>query len=129
MSQNAGNPTGFETARLIVRCAEEADADAYKALFAARGITVADPLGLIALRKEAFAARTEFAFVAIIKDSNKFIGSIIIDNVNEDGAVSEGELGYWLLGPFQRHGYMTEALEGLNEYATSTLRLKRLYGK
>lgn len=56
---------------------------------------------------------------------NALIGGISLNGVQR-GIAQKGTLGYWIGAPFARHGYMTEAVGLVCDFAFKTLRLNRV---
>ena len=66
-----------------------------------------------------------FQFAIEIKESGELAGDCALHCPTEDER--QGELGFTLARPYQRHGYATEAVGGLLEYAFMRLELHRLH--
>lgn len=66
-----------------------------------------------------------YSFLMFGKDGGDLIGGININHVAR-GAAQYASLGYWLDKDHQGHGYMTEGLGLVIEYAFSALTLHRL---
>ena len=58
-------------------------------------------------------------------DSGRFIGAITLDNIRR-GPAMMANLGYWIGPDHARQGYMSEAVNGLVDYAFSALNLSRI---
>ena len=61
----------------------------------------------------------------IRREDDTLVGAITLDNIRR-GPAQSGTLGYWIGTPFQRQGYMLEAIEALAHYAFRDLDLSRL---
>ena len=53
------------------------------------------------------------------------LGAITLDNIRR-GPAQSGTLGYWVGGPFARHGYMREAIMGVVHHAFASMDLSRI---
>ncbi len=61
----------------------------------------------------------------IRRDDQRLIGALTLDNIRR-GPAQCGTLGYWMGQPFQRQGFMREALLALVHHAWQVLDLSRL---
>ena len=59
------------------------------------------------------------------RDDGLLIGAVTLDNVRR-GAAQSGSIGYWLGEPFQKKGYMFEAVQALVFYVFKNFDLSRL---
>lgn len=59
------------------------------------------------------------------KQSGAFMGAITLDNIRR-GPAMMANLGYWIGPDFARQGYMSEAVNGLVDYAFTTLDISRI---
>lgn len=59
------------------------------------------------------------------KQSGQFMGAITLDNIRR-GPAQMANLGYWIGPEFARQGFMSEAVNGLVQYAFDTLDLSRI---
>lgn len=88
------------------------------------------------LTRKGFTNRVIWAQRSITQDSalplfllrrqdQKLIGALTLDNIRR-GPAQSGTLGYWMGQPFQRQGFMREALLAMVHHAWQTLDLSRL---
>ena len=59
------------------------------------------------------------------REDESLIGAVTLDNVRR-GAAQSGSIGYWLGEPFQKKGYMFEAVQALVFYVFKNFDLSRL---
>ncbi|MCL6660072.1 GNAT family N-acetyltransferase [Paenibacillus amylolyticus] len=71
-----------------------------------------------------FLKREDLRLLIFHKDTNQFIGSSGLHNPNWD--VPKFEIGYWIDARYSGNGYMTEAVQGICEYAFHELKARRL---
>jgi ribosomal-protein-serine acetyltransferase len=124
-------PRHLETQPLNLRCPVEEDGPAIQAAivsswpelsawiqWARDGITSLDATTQrAASRAVGFEDRTEFNFAAFEKLSGRFVGKFSIFDL--DWSVPRAETGYWLATPMVGHGYASEALVGITNFAQS----------
>lgn len=88
------------------------------------------------LTRKGFTNRVIWAQRSITQDSalplfllrrqdQKLIGALTLDNIRR-GPAQSGTLGYWMGQPFQRQGFMREALLAMVHHAWQALDLSRL---
>lgn len=71
-----------------------------------------------------FFLRDAFAFYILDKVSGEFIGSCSL--VRIDWHVGRFEISYWIRQSASRHGYMSEAVDGLTQFAFENLQANRI---
>lgn len=71
-----------------------------------------------------FLERESFRFLIFHQNSQEFIGTASLQNVDWD--VRKCEIGYWIHTKFSGNGYITEAVEALMKYGTHKLGFRRL---
>lgn len=71
-----------------------------------------------------FLQRENLRLLVFLKDTGQFIASSSLHNVDWD--VRKFEIGYWIDTRFSGQGYMTEAIQGVCEFAIHQLDAKRL---
>jgi ribosomal-protein-serine acetyltransferase len=71
-----------------------------------------------------FLTREDLRLLIFLKDNNQFIGSSGLHNPNWD--IPKFEIGYWIDTRFGGNGYMTEAVQGISEYAFNELKARRI---
>ncbi len=60
-------------------------------------------------------ADTGFAYMIMLKETNRILGCIDLFSVSQDK--KSGEIGYWLASDARGHGYMQEAVHALEDEA------------
>ncbi|XEC97312.1 GNAT family N-acetyltransferase [Paenibacillus tarimensis] len=71
-----------------------------------------------------FLKREDLRLLIFLKDTKQFIGSSGLHNPNWD--VPKFEIGYWIDSRYSGNGYMTEAVQGISDYAFKELKARRL---
>ncbi len=71
-----------------------------------------------------FLARSDLRLYLISKATGQFIGSSGLHRIDWD--VRKFEIGYWINTPFSGQGYMTEAVEGITNFAIYELQANRI---
>ncbi|MGR9527495.1 GNAT family N-acetyltransferase (plasmid) [Priestia megaterium] len=71
-----------------------------------------------------FLQREDLRLLIFLKETGEFIGSSGLHRMNWN--VPKFEIGYWINSPFSKKGYMTEAVEGIINFALKELGAKRL---
>jgi len=71
-----------------------------------------------------FLQREDLRLLIFFKETGEFIGSSGLHRMNWD--VPKFEIGYWIDSRFSRKGYMTEAVEGIINFALKELGARRL---
>lgn len=71
-----------------------------------------------------FLARGDLRLLIFHKASEKFVGSSGLHRINWD--IPKFEIGYWADSRYSGHGYITEAVEGISDFAFRELQAKRL---
>ena len=71
-----------------------------------------------------FLERESFRFLIFHQNSQEFIGTASLQNVDWD--VQKCEVGYWIHTKFSGNGYITEAVGALMKYGTHKLGFRRL---
>lgn len=130
-------PDQFETERLLVRIARAGEGAALseavrESLPELRPWTIwAQPEPAVdyhearSRRAQAeFLAREYFSFHLWRRDDSQLVGGVTLNPV--DWHIPLFEIGYWLRTSRHGQGYMTEALEGLTQYAFTHLGARRL---
>lgn len=70
-------------------------------------------------------ARSGYGFLIFGSDGGPLLGGITLSNVRR-GVTCTGSLGYWIGAPHARHGYMTEAVACVLDFAFDQLNLNRV---
>lgn len=71
-----------------------------------------------------FLNRESFRFFIFSKETDEFIGTCSLHNINWD--IPKFEIGYWIDTRFSGKGFMTEAIEVLTRFAIQELNSKRI---
>jgi RimJ/RimL family protein N-acetyltransferase len=71
-----------------------------------------------------FLERTNMRLHLVLKDTGEFIGSSGLHRI--DWQVRKFEIGYWVRTPFCGQGYISEAVQGITDFAIHTLGANRL---
>jgi len=72
-----------------------------------------------------FRDSTGYPFFIFTKEGDNLLGGITLSNVRR-GVTQSGSIGYWIGQPFQKNGFMTEAVKALGVYAFKELGLHRI---
>lgn len=131
-------PTRLETARLIIRApritdapaSNEAVTESFNELhpwmsWAKTPPTPEDSRSHIREMAGKFTLRELMMFVMIDKERKDYIGELFV--FHPKWTVPSFEIGYWVRTSMTGQGYMTEALNGITEYAFKHLKARRLY--
>ncbi|MGG0418735.1 GNAT family N-acetyltransferase [Priestia aryabhattai] len=80
----------------------------------------------ISIRKShtEFLQREDLRLLIFLKETGDFVGSSGLHRINWN--VPKFEIGYWINSRFSKKGYMTEAVEGIMDFALKELGAKRL---
>ena len=71
-----------------------------------------------------FLNREDLWMMILLKDTGVIIGGSGLHRIDWD--VPKFEIGYWLATVYTGHGYMTEAVEAINNFAFDTLGARRV---
>ena len=71
-----------------------------------------------------FMKREDLRLHIFLRDTNQFVGSSGLHNPNWD--VPKFEIGYWIDTRLSGNGYMTEAVQGITNFAFEQLKARRL---
>jgi RimJ/RimL family protein N-acetyltransferase len=71
-----------------------------------------------------FLSREDLWMMLLLKGTNTIIGGTGLHRINWD--VPKFEIGYWVRTAYARQGYITEAVDGLTDFAFNTLGAKRV---
>jgi RimJ/RimL family protein N-acetyltransferase len=71
-----------------------------------------------------FLSREDLPFLIFLKETSTHIGNTGLHNINWD--VPAFEIGYWLHSAHHGHGYMTEAVSAITNFAFTTLNAARV---
>ncbi len=71
-----------------------------------------------------FLAREDLQMVIFLKGTDTLIGGTGLHRINWN--VPKFEIGYWLHSHYTRQGYMTEAVDGLTDFAFDLLGARRV---
>ena len=129
-------PEQIETARLVLRCPQNGDAQAlYDAVYDsqaelerwmpwAKGYTLEAAEIFVRQSYIDFLKRSVFAFMIFRKEDQVLVGDIGLHDIVWD--VPRFEIGYWLSTRYTGNGYMTEAVIGLTKFCQEHLGAHRV---
>lgn len=130
-------PTEFETDRLLIRMPLPGDgAVTCESInhslpelkpwmpFAQKEQTIEDTEINIRQAYINFLNRTDLRLLVFKKDTGEFVASSGLHRINWD--VPKFEIGYWIDTRFSRNGYMTEAVQGITDFAVRELKARRV---
>jgi ribosomal-protein-serine acetyltransferase len=130
-------PTQFSTERLFIRMPLPGDGRAvYEAIKAS--IQELKPWMPFAQQEQSeenveaniresyiqFLKREDLRLLVFLKDSGEFVASSGLHRMN--WSVPKFEIGYWIDTRFSGNGYMTEAVQGIVDFATKELKARKL---
>lgn len=142
-------PDRFTTAHLLVRCPRPGDGDelfqaVVETLPQLRQWPVSLPWARYAPSADAsesfcheghaaFLARREFPMLMFLKTGGALVGAIGLHHVawgrTEADAGGEAEMGYWCRSAFQGRGLVSEAAQGMVQWAFSALNMRRVVSR
>lgn len=130
-------PTSFDTERLHIRMPQPGDgAQVYQAIqaskddlkewlpFATKNQTEEDVEVNIRESQIKFLKREDLRLLVFDRESGEFVGSSGLHRM--DWSVPKFEIGYWIDARKSGKGYMTEAIEGITNFAFETLGARRV---
>jgi ribosomal-protein-serine acetyltransferase len=130
-------PTEFETDRLLIRMPHPGDEHAmYEAItysqadlkewmiFAQKEQTLEDVTLDIREAHIAFLKREDLRLVVFLKETGELVASSGLHRI--DWNIPRFEIGYWINSRFSGKGYMTEAVQGIADFAISELKARRI---
>ncbi|MED0671229.1 GNAT family N-acetyltransferase [Aneurinibacillus aneurinilyticus] len=130
-------PAEFCTERLLIRMPKPGDGKAvYAAIkssinelkpwlpFAQKEQTEQDVEANIREAHASFLKREDLRLLIFHKDTGEFIASSGLHRI--DWTVPKFEIGYWIDKRFSGHGYMTEAVQGISNFAFDKLKASRV---
>lgn len=130
-------PTEFETDRLLIRMPLPGDgAVTCESInhslpelkpwmpFAQKEQTIEDTEINIRQAYINFLNRTDLRLLVFKKDTGEFVASSGLHRINWD--VPKFEIGYWIDTRFSGNGYMTEAVQGITDFAVRELKARRV---
>lgn len=130
-------PDSFESERLIIRAPELDDAvDVWNAIrnshsalrewmpFAQGSPELEDTIESLRQSIADFIVRKDLRLHVYLKESGEFVGSSGLHRIN--WSIPKFEIGYWLNTKFEGHGYMTEAVSRIAQFAFDDLGARRV---
>lgn len=130
-------PTEFETDRLFIRMPMPGDGAvtcesinaSLKELqpwmpFAQKEQTVDETEVVVRQGYLNFLNRSDLRLLVFKKDTGEFVASSGLHRINWD--VPKFEIGYWIDTRYSGRGYMTEAVQGITEFAVRELNARRI---
>lgn len=130
-------PEEFTTERLVIRMPKPGDGKAvYEAIMAS--INELKPWMPFAQREQSeqdveinireshisFLKREDLRLLVFLKETGEFVASSGLHRIDWD--VPKFEIGYWIDSRFSGQGYMTEAVEGITNFAFNQLNARRV---
>ncbi|MFS0636447.1 GNAT family N-acetyltransferase [Mesobacillus foraminis] len=130
-------PEEFTTKRLLIRMARPGDGEAvFNALeaskkelkpwmpFAQEDQSKEDVEGNIRQAIANYIKREDLRLLVFLRETGEFIASSGLHRIN--WSVPKFEIGYWIDSRFSGCGYMTEAVEGITDFARKELKARRI---
>ncbi|WP_163102970.1 GNAT family N-acetyltransferase [Peribacillus alkalitolerans] len=130
-------PTEFTTERLLIRMPKSGDGKVvYDAIVAS--LTELKPWMPFAHKDQSpedveanireahlnFLKREDLRLLVFLKETGEFIASSGLHRI--DWSIPKFEIGYWIDSRYSGQGYMTEAVEGIMDFAFSELKARRI---
>jgi ribosomal-protein-serine acetyltransferase len=130
-------PEEFETERLLIRMPRPGDGEVvYNAIIAS--LPELKPWMPFALREQTledveinireahinFLSRKDLRLLVFLKDSGELIASSGLHRI--DWSIPKFEIGYWIDSRHSGNGYVTEAVEGITEFAFNELKARKV---
>ncbi|MBE1555140.1 GNAT family N-acetyltransferase [Sporosarcina limicola] len=130
-------PDSFESERLVIRAPQLGDAqEAWNAIRKSlpalrKWMPWAQPEPELHMTEESlrkavanFITREDLRFHLYTKETGEFVGSSGLHRI--DWAIPKFEIGYWLATEFEGQGYMTEAVQRIEQFAFEQLGARRV---
>ena len=130
-------PAEFTTKRLLIRAPKPGDGEVvYEAInasrnelkpwlpFASKEQSIEEVEANIRDSYIKFLAREDLRLLVFLKDTGQFVASSGLHRIDWD--VPKFEIGYWIDSRFSGKGYMTEAVEGIADFAIDVLNARRI---
>ncbi|MCC6458597.1 MAG: GNAT family N-acetyltransferase [Caldilineaceae bacterium] len=135
---NLDFPDAIETARLIIRSPQAGDGPEFNAailesmeglqkwlgLYKESPPTVEETEALMRQKHAEFLLRQDMMLLCFLKGSNTFVVS---SGLHPNWKVPSFEIGYWCRQSYQGQGYVTEAVNGIADFAFTQLNAKRVF--
>lgn len=130
-------PEGFETDRLLIRIPRPGDGKTvYNSL--KTSINELKPWMPFAQKEQSemeveiniresyikFLKREDLRLLVFLKETGEFVASSGLHRI--DWSIPKFEIGYWIDTRFSGKGYMTEAVQGIMDFAINELKARRL---
>ncbi|WP_214480591.1 GNAT family N-acetyltransferase [Bacillus sp. SM2101] len=130
-------PTEFTTERLLIRMPKPGDGEAvYQAVTAS--LPELQPWLPFAQKEQSqqqteinireahvnFLKRDDLRLLVFLKDSGQLVASSGLHRI--DWSIPKFEIGYWVDSRFTGKGYMTEAVQGITDFAKDELKARRI---
>lgn len=130
-------PEQFETERLVIRAPRPGDGEAvYNAImasleelkpwmpFAHMKQTVQDVESNIREAHINFLSRKDLRLLVFLKETDELVASSGLHRI--DWSIRKFEIGYWIDTRFSGKGYMTEAVQAIEDFAFQELKARRV---
>lgn len=134
---NLNFPANIETERLIIRSPMPGDGPEFNAavrdsldslgiwlgLYQEGPPTIEESEALMREQHAKFILRDYLMLLCFLKGTNTMVVS---SGLRPTWKVPSFEIGYWCRQPYQGHGYVTEAVQGITDFAFTHLNAKRV---
>ncbi|KMJ57195.1 acetyltransferase [Bacillus sp. LL01] len=130
-------PSEFTTDRLLIRMPLPGDGPVVHEaiihslselkpwmIFAQQDQTVEDVEANIRESHSEFLQRKDLRLLVFLKETGEFVASSGLHRI--DWSIPKFEVGYWIDSRFSGKGYITEAVEGITQFAFEQLKAKRV---
>lgn len=130
-------PDNFETERLLIRSPQPGDGAELNAavvesltelrpwmLWAQKAPTPEESEAEIRRGQIRFLAREDLRLLLFLKGSETLVGASGLHRI--DWSIPSFEIGYWVRTSYAGQGYITEAVQGITNFAFDTLKAERI---
>ena len=130
-------PTEFTTERLLIRMPKPGDGKAVHAAIKA-SLPELKPWMIFAQKEQTeqeveanireayvnYLSRKDLRLLVFLKESGQFIASSGLHRI--DWSIPQFEIGYWIDSRYSGKGYITEAVQGITDFALNELKARRI---
>jgi len=130
-------PTEFTTERLLIRMPKPGDGKVVHAainaslpelkpwmIFAQKEQTEQEVEANIREAYVNYLSRKDLRLLVFLKESGQFIASSGLHRI--DWSIPQFEIGYWIDSRYSGKGYITEAVQGITDFALNELKARRI---
>ena len=130
-------PTEFTTQRLLIRMPKPGDGKVVHAainaslpelkpwmIFAQKEQTEQEVEANIREAYVNYLSRKDLRLLVFLKESGQFIASSGLHRI--DWSIPQFEIGYWIDSRYSGKGYITEAVQGITDFALNELKARRI---